>query len=109
MAAVLVGAAVLRRVASPLVDGVLERPGARGLRLVVTLSGRLSGNLEHADHLFRVVVKCGRLTSIILNYLAVFVNERIFKCDNAFVACIVLTDIWKIKVNNTMPHGFDEL
>lgn len=58
VAALLVRARVVRRVASLLVDRVALRPGAGRLRLVVTFAHLLGGNLEegHPNHLFVLVV-----------------------------------------------------
>lgn len=112
VAALLVRACVVRvRVTVLLVDGV-RRVGvaARGLGLVVARGSFLGRDLEkgHPNHLFVLAVQCGRLTDVILNYLVVFVNECIFKCDDAFVACVILTDIWKVEIYNAVPDGFDE-
>ena len=106
----LVGALVLRRVAGLLVDRVAQRSLAGGFRLVVARGRFLGGDLEegHSNHLFVLAVQCGRLTDVILNYLVVFVNECIFKCDDTFVARIVLTDVWEVEVYNAMPDGFDQ-
>lgn len=63
----------------------------------------------HEFHLVRIVVECGPLTTITLNYLSIFVNEGIFERKNTFVACIILTDIWEIQVYNAVPNSFEEM